>query len=84
MSRKKSSGLDRSQLKTVIDVVRGKKHCDAAADYINELDKEFDGEVHVKRAKKEKDDEFKMPDPAKFIHKHITRKANSILDNLFG
>lgn len=35
-----------------------------------------------KREKKE--DDFKLPDPAKFIHKHITRKANSILDDLFG
>ena len=51
--KKKDVCLERSQIKTLFDVIRGKRKCDAADEFIDEIDVEFE-EPKKKRATKRK------------------------------
>ena len=52
--KKKDVCLERSQIKTLFDVIRGKRKCDAADEFIEEIDVEFDSKGAKKKAKKKK------------------------------
>ena len=51
--KKKDVCLERSQIKTLFDVIRGKRKCDAADEFIDEIDTEFEPEKAKKTKKKE-------------------------------
>lgn len=77
---KKCSRLDRSQEKTIIDVARGKAKCDAASAYINDLDKEFDGELNIKKGKKKKEPK----DPLEsYLQRKVINKIEGWADGFF-
>lgn len=51
-TKKKDVCLERSQIKTLFDVIRGTRKCDAADEFIAEIDVEFEQEE--KKSKKKK------------------------------
>ena len=50
--KKKDVCLERSQIKTLFDVIRGKRKCDAADEFIEEIDTEFEPEKKKKKESK--------------------------------
>ena len=51
-TKKKDVCLERSQIKTLFDVIRGKRKCNAADEFIDEIDVEFDGKKKIKKKEK--------------------------------
>ena len=56
--KKKDVCLERSQIKTLFDVIRGKRKCDAADEFIEEIDTEFEPEKTKKKTKKKESKTF--------------------------
>ena len=56
--KKKDVCLERSQIKTLFDVIRGKRKCDAADEFIEEIDAEFELEKAKKKVKKKESKTF--------------------------
>ena len=56
--KKKDVCLERSQIKTLFDVIRGKRKCDAADEFIEEIDTEFEPEKAKKKTKKKESKTF--------------------------
>ena len=56
--KKKDVCLERSQIKTLFDVIRGKSECDAADEFIEEIDTEFEPKNAKKKAKKKENKTF--------------------------
>lgn len=52
--KKKTTCLERSQLKMLFDVIRGKRECNAATEFIGGIDAEFDATKKKKKKVKEK------------------------------
>ena len=52
--KKKDVCLERSQIKTLFDVIRGKRKCNAADEFIDEIDAEFAPTKKKKKVKKSK------------------------------
>ena len=53
--KKKTTCLERSQLKMLFDVIRGKRKCNAATEFIEDIDVEFDAtKKKKKKVKREK------------------------------
>ena len=50
--KKKDVCLERSQIKTLFDVIRGKRKCDAADEFIEEIDTEFEPKKKKKKENK--------------------------------
>lgn len=50
--KKKTTCLERSQLKMLFDVIRGKRECNAATEFIGGIDAEFDATKKKKKTKK--------------------------------
>ena len=50
--KKKDVCLERSQIKTLFDVIRGKSECDAADEFIEEIDTEFEPKKKKKKESK--------------------------------
>ena len=50
--KKKDVCLERSQIKTLFDVIRGKRKCDAADEFIEEIDTEFEPKKVKKKESK--------------------------------
>ena len=53
-TEKKDVCLERSQMKTLFDVIRGTRKCDAADEFIEEIDVEFEESEKKKKKKKKK------------------------------
>lgn len=47
--KKKDVCLERSQIKTLFDVIRKKRKCDAADEFIDEIDEEFEPVLKEKK-----------------------------------
>ena len=50
--KKKDVCLERSQIKTLFDVIRGESECDAADEFIEDIDAEFEPKKKKKKENK--------------------------------